>query len=142
MIHLSRFFLFLLLALFSSQSIGQSQEQIRQFAAMSPQQQELIARQLGISVEQLRQRASNGSTQSRVRQPSVSYPRGTAFDELAKPVIQQDFEVKLEDEERLSLFGVELFENGPSTFTPQLNGDVPAQYRIGTGEFSHTKPEE
>lgn len=128
--HFSAVFVFFLLV---SSVSAQTAAQLKQFSSLSPSQQEALARQLGVDVSAIRSQTASADSKTPVETPS--YPRGTTFDQYGEPTEPDyDYLSDTEVETELSLFGQSLFDNGPSTFSPQLNGDVPDDYKLGVGD--------
>lgn len=115
-----------------------SAQQIEQFKKLPPQQQRVLAQQLGVDYAQIQQYiggAGNSQQQSITNQTTV-YPRGTEFDELGNPLtfsnpIDRFLEIQQTD---LKPFGYELFAGSPSTFAPTFDTPVPANYLLGIGD--------
>lgn len=111
-------------------------QQIEQFKKLPRAQQEQLARQMGIDISQLSGLTSTSADQQPYGSNQVGpYPRGTQFDQFGNPINGEEEKPELElDEEELKLYGSELFANAPSTFSPQTNVPVPANYVLGPGD--------
>ena len=112
--------------------------QIQQFKALPKAQQEALARQYGVDLDQIQ--GSDAQTGPEVNQQI------SVVDPLEKDAEQNDGEdqsdSKLTKEEQafskknygLKPFGYELFEGKPSTFAPVTEIPVPANYTMGPGD--------
>lgn len=125
-----------------------TQAQIEQFMSMSPAEQERIARQFGVDINELRNMA-NSSSQPAVQermpagmqerrkmepygpsdsmQPAPSEKGGPSESEM-------DSETGKNSRKALRNFGYELFENNASAFQPNIDIPVPADYVVGPGD--------
>lgn len=112
-------------------------QQIEQFKKLPQAQQQQLARQLGVDLSQipgLSSQSTNGYQQTQQQGP---YPRGTKFDELGNPILNDQLtedEDAEEEEKELTLYGLELFANSPSTFSPVSDLPVPRNYLLGPGD--------
>ncbi|MFD2094769.1 SLBB domain-containing protein [Corallincola platygyrae] len=110
--------------------------QIEQFKRLPKAQQEALARQYGIDINQLNRSGRSGQVNP-AQMPQTMYPRGTQFDEQGNPIDPSLSEQKVKDEEdpdQLKPFGYELFAASPSTFAPANMALVPGNYIIGPGD--------
>ena len=118
----------------SAQSI--SPAQIQQFKSLPQAQQEALARQYGVDIDQLQ--GSSSSNGSAARQPvSVVEPleNGSAENQSEndnKPTEEEQAFAKKNN--GLQPFGYELFEGNPSTFAPVTEVPVPMNYTLGPGD--------
>lgn len=108
--------------------------QIQQFKSLPQAQQEALARQYGVDLNQIQ--GSAGSSGSRPSQPvSVVQPlendKPESEDEKKQAREEQAF---AEKNNGLKPFGYELFEGKPSTFAPVTEIPVPANYTLGPGD--------
>lgn len=112
-------------------------QQIEQFKKLPPAQQQQLARQLGVDLTQFTGLSSQTTSGFQQNTSTLSFPRGTQFDEFGNPIVNvqqtQEDVVDREDEEP-KLFGLELFANSPSTFSPVSDLPVPANYLLGPGD--------
>ncbi|TDP40227.1 protein involved in polysaccharide export with SLBB domain [Idiomarina aquatica] len=109
-------------------------EQIEQFQNLPPAQQQLIARQYGIDLEQLRQQQMQQQQQQEDTQTNI-YPRGTQFDEMGNPIFPTEIKNLFEQEDQeLKRFGADLFANEPRSYTPVKDIPIPAHYLVGPGD--------
>lgn len=134
-------FLTLALVVLSMSSMAQGNipsnltpEQIEQFQKLPPAQQQLIARQYGIDIDQLRQQQQTQQQQQEDSQANI-YPRGTEFDEMGNPIFPDEIKnlFKQEDDE-LKRFGADLFANEPRSYAPVTDIPIPSHYLVGPGD--------
>ncbi|XOZ33309.1 SLBB domain-containing protein [Halomonadaceae bacterium KBTZ08] len=131
----------LLLLLLPLTGIAQnlSQAQVDRFMSLPKSQQEQLARQYGVDIGQLRQRA-NGGNSSSMEQPDAPVVKpvnsgqnndgsGSDSKENANKKAR-----KAQKSESLNAFGYDLFKGEPSTFAPVTEVPVPSGYIIGTGD--------
>ena len=117
---------------------AQTAQQIEQFKNMPRAQQEQLARQMGIDISSFSgQSGASDAVQDSTKQ-NVTYPRDTQFDGFGNPINSKNSNfsqgTENDEERKLALFGLEIFANSPSTFTPTLNIPVPANYILGPGD--------
>ncbi|MFT5986916.1 MAG: polysaccharide export outer membrane protein [Marinobacter psychrophilus] len=116
----------------SAQSI--SAAQMQQFKSLPKAQQEALARQYGVDLDQVQ--GPSGSNGSTVRQAiSVVEPLQSDNTENGgdrKPTKEEQAFAKKNN--GLQPFGYELFEGKPSTFAPVTEVPVPANYTLGPGD--------
>ncbi|MCV2883298.1 SLBB domain-containing protein [Aestuariibacter sp. AA17] len=133
---MSRFISFVAVTLMtiSASSFAQTPtpQQIEQFKKLPRAQQQQIARQFGIDLDSINS-LGGMSQDAQLTQESITYPRGTSFDEFGNPVEPNELN-KEEKEGELSLYGIDLFAHEPMTFTPIDDLPVPLDYRIGPGD--------
>ncbi|WP_343844310.1 SLBB domain-containing protein [Bowmanella denitrificans] len=126
----------------SATAVTLSQDQINRLKNMSPQERQMLATQMGIDLSSLEQmglsRGTDGATNNQNRQGNQIYPRGTQFDEFGNPISPEqemlNDKLRKEEDKELKLYGLDIFANAPSTFTPVNNVPVPANYLIGPGD--------
>lgn len=131
-----------------------TQEQIEQFMSMSPAEQERIARQFGVDINELKSMA-NSSSQPAVqeRMPAGMQERRKVWpfgpsDNMQPATVKNgersgsemdsksevDSESGKKTRKTLRNFGYELFENNASAFQPNIDIPVPADYVVGPGD--------
>jgi polysaccharide export outer membrane protein len=119
-------------------AVAQTAQQIEQFKRLPKAQQETLAKQMGVDLSQISGLSGSGSSlNNEETQNNQVYPRGTMFDEFGNPINPlEDIENQQVDEkdEELKLYGKDLFANAPSTFSPNSDVPVPANYIIGPGD--------
>jgi polysaccharide export outer membrane protein len=122
----------------SFNAVAQTAQQIEQFKRLPKAQQETLARQMGVDLSQMSGLSgSSSSLKNAEQQKNQVYPRGTMFDEFGNPINSQDNieeQQTIEEEKELKLYGKDLFANAPSTFSPNSDVPVPANYIIGPGD--------
>ncbi|MEY4589625.1 MAG: hypothetical protein RL497_1701 [Pseudomonadota bacterium] len=105
-----------------------SPAQIEQFKSLSPEEQQALAKSVGIDTASL----SANSAQPQIRE-AVSPTRVEAENSVAATVV----EVKkpaVAETVALKPFGADLFSNGPASFTPASDIPIPSDYVMGPGD--------
>lgn len=118
----------------SAQSITPSQ--IQQFKSLPKAQQEALARQYGVDLDQIQGNASQARPKVN-QQISVVEPleKDTSQGEDKKDSKPSKEEQAFSEKNHgLKPFGYELFEGKPSTFAPVTEIPVPANYTLGPGD--------
>lgn len=125
--------------------------QIEQFKRLSPSEQEALAKSMGISLSDIAGFTSKQTTPpspresvSGKRNPKADKNKTNNEDELEKiseegtdtPTLNED-EAPESTEERLRLYGYDIFRFGAETFTPASDIPVPASYVLGPGDTIH-----
>lgn len=129
----------------SAQAINVSPDQINRLKNMSPQERQMLASQMGIDLSSMGLGQLSGGTgvnqqSGLMGTPSnVAYPRGTLFDEFGNPLppellMEEGSEPNEKQQQELKLYGLDLFANAPSSFTPFMDVPVPANYLLGPGD--------
>lgn len=129
--------LFITLLGFSALAQSPTPQQLEQFKKLPRAQQEQLARQMGVNLSDLKRLSSRNSLEEEGEQSNTkTYPRGTLFDEFGNPLSEEDSNMFGEKEgtDELKLYGLELFANSPSTFSPVSDVPVPANYLVGPGD--------
>ncbi|MGJ8680095.1 SLBB domain-containing protein [Paraglaciecola sp.] len=120
---------------------AQTAQQIQQFKNLPKAQQEQLEKQLRNGIPSFSNGSSNDLGDN--NQQDITYPRGTHFDKYGNPInVYNEGSDKPdgnETKDELSLYGLELFANAPSTFTPPLSIPVPANYILGPGDTLHVQ---
>jgi len=136
-----KFILLLTLATFSFSvfSAEISQAQIEQFRKLPPGQQQALAQSMGIDYKDLQAQLSGKNTNSDETgdKNTITYPRGTLFDENGNPLFEELDQIEKEDEElstEIKPFGYDVFANAPFTFAPTMDIAIPEGYIIGAGD--------
>ena len=112
-----------------------SQQQIEQFKKLPKAQQELLAKSMGVDLNDVLGQISNSNQQSRLTATPVS-PR-TGSNELLdqnEKIKELSFEKDEELFKPLERFGVDVFANEPSTFAPIMDIAIPQHYILGVGD--------
>ena len=115
----------------SAQSI--SNAQIEQFKNLPRAQQEALARQYGVDLDDLKSPALNNTRPEEVEvvKPSRKQTRGEQEKEDSE---ESDNQETAAEEGDLTPFGYQLFRGEPSTFAPVTEIPVPAEYVLGPGD--------
>lgn len=131
-----------------------SDEQIRQFQQLSPQQQQMILQQVGVGSgggnlqmsESLQQTESVTPRETNTPDAVTPYTAADAEDSPTGPYFRVDENgevvqveddyilVKSQDEPALQPYGYDLFAGEPSTFTPVTDIPVSENYVLGAGD--------
>ncbi|MDC1143567.1 SLBB domain-containing protein [Porticoccaceae bacterium] len=124
----------------SAQAI--SPEMLQQFKSMPRAQQEALARQYGIDLDQMLMGQGQGET-SLLAKPGEPLEQRELDDKEQSPLedyllFQQkfaEFQASLiEEEEEIKRYGLALFDGEVSTFAPTDDASVPDNYRLGAGD--------
>ncbi len=122
-------------------------EQIAQFKRMSPSEQQALARSMGVDLNSLGLDGGSSSASSAPPQASVSgnrkkpAKRADNGDELEKIGEEGTDSLSLNEDktpastqEKLKLFGYDIFQYGADAFTPAGDIPIPANYVLGPGD--------
>jgi len=115
------------LSVFSSLAIAQtapSTDQIQQFKMLPKSQQQALAKQYGLPLDQLPQLNSRNAEEYET--PAIVAPRTVNKIDKSNNKKSNDQEIKS--------FGYSLFSGTPSTFSPLSDVPVPADYMLGPGD--------
>ncbi|WP_339799012.1 SLBB domain-containing protein [uncultured Marinobacter sp.] len=118
----------------TAQSI--SQAQMEQFQSLPRAQQEALARQYGVDLDNLPGAAAGTSRQQRPQNVNVVEPVDAISDddrEAAREAREKDDE-ELRKNRGLRPFGYDLFAGSPTTFAPVTEIPIPAEYTLGPGD--------
>ena len=124
----------------SAQAI--SPEMLQQFKSMPRAQQEALARQYGIDLDQMLMGQGQGET-SLLAKPGEPLEQRELDDKEQSPLedyllFQEkfaEFQASLiEEEEEIKRYGLALFDGEVSTFAPTDDASVPDNYRLGAGD--------
>ena len=110
---------------------GVTQGMLDELRSMSPAQREAFARQYGISLPDMGQRANAGPRLAEPGQALVSPSDQQYFEDFS--LVLEDVDSEADEEERVR-FGMSLFDSEVSTFAPTDNAPVPDTYRLGVGD--------
>ncbi|WP_449284983.1 SLBB domain-containing protein [Marinobacter sp. PE14] len=118
----------------TAQSISQSQ--IEQFQSLPRAQQEALARQYGVDLDEIQ---SSGQRNQRPRDVQVVEPVASITDEERGRASRDREEEENEQEAAdknggLKPFGYDLFRGSPTTFAPVTEIPVPSEYTLGPGD--------
>lgn len=118
----------------TAQSI--SQAQMEQFQSLPRAQQEALARQYGVDLDNLPGAAAGSSRQQRPQNVNVVEPVDAISDEdrdTARQEREKD-EEELRKNRGLRPFGYDLFAGSPTTFAPVTEIPIPGEYTLGPGD--------
>lgn len=118
----------------TAQSISQSQ--IEQFQSLPRAQQEALASQYGLNLDDIQ---SSGQRNQRPQDVQVVEPVASITDEDREQARREKEEDKREQEAAdknggLKPFGYDLFRGSPTTFAPVTEIPVPSEYTLGPGD--------
>ena len=131
--HLTTILLFSTLS-FSVMSAQISPQQIEQFKKLPKAQQQALAKSMGVDLNAVMGQISGSNQVTQLSTTPVT-PRENSVDDLSN----QGQEVpSFESDEQLfkplERFGVDVFANAPSTFSPTMDIAIPEQYILGVGD--------
>ena len=123
----------------SAQSI--SPQMMEQAKNLPRAQQEALARQYGVDLDQILG-VTAGKVSQEIAMPGEVLEQRTADDESSKLddylMFQEKYaefqESLIEEEQELKRFGISLFDREVSTFAPTDDASVPDDYRLGAGD--------
>ena len=101
-------------------------DQIAQFQKMSPEQQEILAKQFGFDLDSIKGSLNQPATQIA---PPVVMPREVIYE--STQIIKDD---DIEQENQLIPFGYDLFAGEPTSFSPVTDIPIPSEYVVGPGD--------
>ena len=116
---------------FSALSAQISQQQIEQFKNLPKAQQEVLAQSMGVDLNAIMGQISNNSQQSALTTTPIT-PRPNNIDVETEKT--ETFMVDDELFKPLERFGMDVFANAPSTFTPTMDIAIPEHYILGVGD--------
>ena len=138
MIHFIRLLTSLLVAFtlsFNALAAQISQQQIEQFKNLPKSQQQALAQSMGVDLNAVMGQISGGGQQTQPSSTPVT-PRQTGLnnsqdeDSIGSTVFEKDTELF----KPLERFGMDVFANAPSTFTPAMDIAIPSHYILGVGD--------
>ncbi|SEK47533.1 protein involved in polysaccharide export, contains SLBB domain of the beta-grasp fold [Colwellia chukchiensis] len=118
---------------FSATSAQISQQQIEQFKKLSKPQQQQVANSMGVDLNVLLGQISNADTQTQLSTTEV-VPRSTTNMPEELPEEFKFFENDEQLFKPLERFGIDVFANAPSTFSPTMDIAIPEHYILGVGD--------
>ena len=130
--HLTTLFVLISLS-FSALSAQISEQQIQQFKNLPKSQQQALAQSMGLDLNDIMGQISGNSQQPRLSSTPVT-PRPTANINSQQQAEVNTFESDAELFKPLERFGMDVFANAPSTFTPTMDIAIPAHYILGVGD--------
>ena len=112
-----------------------SQQQIAQFKNLPKAQQQALAQSMGVDLNAVMGQISNGSQQTQLSSTPVMPRQTTANNGEEQGLAESttfDNDAKLF--KPLERFGIDVFANAPSTFTPTMDIAIPSHYVLGVGD--------
>ena len=110
-----------------------SQQQIAQFKSLPKSQQQALAQSMGVDLNSVMGQISGGNQQTQLSSTPIT-PRDTTENNIKN----QDEDSFFEDDSALfkplERFGMDVFSNAPSTFTPTMDIAIPNHYVLGVGD--------
>lgn len=138
MIHFIRLLTSLLVAFtlsFNALAAQISQQQIEQFKNLPKSQQQALAQSMGVDLNAVMGQISSSGQQTQLSSTPIA-PRQTGLnnsqdqDSTESTVFEKDTELF----KPLERFGMDVFANAPSTFTPTMDIAIPSHYILGVGD--------
>jgi polysaccharide export outer membrane protein len=133
MINITRYILATFLLLTFSLTVQAQQvsaQQIEQFKKLPKSQQESLAKSMGIDLSAIEGQLSGLTSDEKPQENTPIYPR----DEDEDKEEPEKLEYEESQLEALSRFGLDVFANEPSTFSPVMDIAIPKDYILGTGD--------
>ena len=110
-----------------------SQQQIAQFKNLPKSQQQALAQSMGVDLNSVMGQISGSNQQTQLSSTPIT-PRDTTENNIKN----QDEDSFFEDDSALfkplERFGMDVFSNAPSTFTPTMDIAIPNHYVLGVGD--------
>ena len=112
-----------------------SAQQIEQFKKLPKSQQESLAKSMGIDLSAIEAQMSGGTKQKAPENTPVT-SRPTGNDDTDNQSQKETDELRDAEElfKKLPRFGLDVFANAPSTFSPVMDIAIPEGYILGTGD--------
>jgi len=128
-------FLVVYILSFSSLSAQISQQQIEQFRSLPKFQQQALAKSLGVDLNTVLGQISSSTEQTQLSSTAIK-PRPMTEAEAVKEKVENytDFAADSALFKPLERFGMDVFSNAPSTFSPTMDIAIPEQYILGVGD--------
>ena len=118
---------------FTSLAAQISQQQIEQFKNLPKAQQQLLAQSMGVDLDTVLGQISGSNQQTQLSSTPIT-PRPKAENSQEKQIDDTLFEDDSELFKPLERFGMDVFANAPSTFTPTMDIAIPEHYILGVGD--------
>ena len=121
---------------FGAVSAQISQQQIEQFKKLPKSQQEALAKSQGIDLNAVIGQISNSDQQTALSTTPIN-PRDNDINSLLAQKQEEEKLLFTKDDELfkpLKRFGIDVFANGPSTFSPTMDIAIPQHYVLGVGD--------
>ncbi|MBA6292574.1 SLBB domain-containing protein [Colwellia sp. MB3u-70] len=110
-----------------------SQQQIEQFKNLPKSQQQALAQNMGVDLDAVMGQISGSNQQTQLSSTPV-VPRSTVENSVVGQAEVIEFESDTELFKPLTRFGIDVFSNAPSTFTPTMDIAIPNHYILGVGD--------
>jgi len=112
-----------------------SAQQIEQFKKLPKSQQQALAKNLGVDLSAIEAQLSGSRTQNTpLNTPVVSREVNNRNNESLESKDAKDIEKAEAIFKTLPRFGIDVFANAPSTFSPVMDIAIPEGYILGTGD--------
>lgn len=116
----------------NAQTLTPTPAQIEQFKALSPSEQQALAKSFGVDLSTL---APTGAKS----QPQIQLPQAQPTTQIVLPAPQPITDVKTNTDASVSdaplrIFGSDVFSGGSNTFSPATDIPVPVDYVMGPGD--------
>jgi len=118
---------------FNAFSAQISQQQIEQFKNLPKAQQQILAQSMGVDLDTVLGQIS-GNNQPTALTSTPVMPRPKADNSMQDEDESLTFEGDAELFQPLERFGLDIFSNAPSTFTPTTDIAIPERYVLGVGD--------
>ncbi|ARD43598.1 SLBB domain-containing protein [Colwellia sp. PAMC 21821] len=118
---------------FSSFAAQISQQQIEQFKNLPKSQQQALAQSMGVDLNTVMGQISGSNQQSQLSSTPIT-PRPSAETSEENQAEVTLFEEDSELFKPLERYGMDVFSNAPSTFTPTMDIAIPSHYVLGVGD--------
>jgi polysaccharide export outer membrane protein len=118
---------------FNAFSAQISQQQIEQFKNLPKAQQQILAQSMGVDLDTVLGQIS-GNNQPTALTSTPVMPRPKADDSMQDEDESLTFDGDAELFQPLERFGLDIFSNAPSTFTPTTDIAIPERYVLGVGD--------
>lgn len=110
-----------------------SQQQIAQFKNLPKSQQQALAQSMGVDLNSVMGQISGSNQQTQLSSTPIT-PRDTTENNIRNQDEDSFFEDDNELFKPLERFGMDVFSNAPSTFTPTMDIAIPNHYVLGVGD--------
>ena len=110
-----------------------SQQQIAQFKNLPKSQQQALAQSMGVDLNSVMGQISGSNQQAQLSSTPIT-PRDTTENNIRNQDEDSFFEDDNELFKPLERFGMDVFSNAPSTFTPTMDIAIPNHYVLGVGD--------
>ncbi|TWX67507.1 SLBB domain-containing protein [Colwellia sp. C1TZA3] len=118
---------------FSTIAAQISQQQIEQFKNLPKSQQQALAQSMGVDLNTVMGQIAGSNQQTQLSSTPIT-PRPIAENEIVEQEDVTVFENDTELFKPLTRFGMDVFANAPSTFTPTMDIAIPKHYILGVGD--------